>query len=144
LNAGINRLFAGNSLTGILGFLLFAAMGLGMLGYMTFSAWHSHASLSWPVAEGRVVSAEVVTHTAGANSRNSSYVPKVGYEYTAAGRRYTDERLAFGFGNRSPEAAQRLARRFKALRRVRVYYDPAEPDRSVLMPGSTARSGWAG
>lgn len=130
----MKRFFTGNTFTGVVGFLMLAAMGLGLLGFMAISTWFSYASIGWPVAEGLVLSSKLVTHTGG-STRNSSYVPRIHYEYTVEGRRYTGDRLAFGFGNRSPQAAQALVRRFRPDRRVPVFYDADKPDRSVLMPG---------
>jgi hypothetical protein len=131
----MKRFFAGNTMTGILGFVVFATMGLGLLGYMAVSTWYSFDSIGWPVTEGRVLSSKVVTHTGGGNTRNSNYVPRIDYEYTVGDRRYTGDRLAFGFGNRSPQAAKAAVRRFRPDRRVRVFYDAGNPERSVLMPG---------
>ena len=96
--------------------------------------------------EGRVLSSWVETHTGGGNTRNANYVPRISYEYTVHGRRYTGDRLAFGFGNRSPQAAQALTRRYRSGRPVRVFYDSANPERSVLMPGFWGNLwlGWLG
>lgn len=131
----MKRLFPENSLTGILRFLLLGAVGIGVLSYAALSGWRCYDSLSWPFAEGRVLASKVTTHTGGANSRTSNHVPNVRYEFTVDGQRHTGERLAFGFVNRSPDVARKLVGRFQPERRIRVFYDPAEHSRSVLMPG---------
>jgi hypothetical protein len=69
-----------------------------------------------------------------------SYRPAVAYEYEAAGRQYKNDLIAFGLGSLDTrEEAEAMLGRFPKGARVRVHYDPDDPQSSVLQMAG----GWA-
>ena len=99
-------------------------------------SWNSK---SWPSVEGTVNQAEVRSHASrgSRNSRSStSYSIDLDYSYSVDGTELTGNRLRFGEINfnrrqRADEKAKLLA----AAKTVKVFYDPDEPEKSVLEPG---------
>ena len=72
-------------------------------------------SLRWPEAEGQVAQASASS---------------LRYRYTVRGKTYTGSRVSFR------SEYDETATRYLPGSAVKVYYDPARPDRSVLQPGA--------
>lgn len=77
-------------------------------------------SQRWPSTEGEILDAA---------ERPAS---PLRYRYTVRGQRYTGERVSFH--RRQPAAA--LSQHYPPGKSVPVYYDPSDPGRAVLEPGS--------
>ena len=62
------------------------------------------------------------------------------YRYVVGGRERTGDRVCFGdgLGVSWRSSAERRAGRYPVGRKVSVFYDPEEPDVSVLEPGAQA------
>jgi hypothetical protein len=71
---------------------------------------------------------------------NYTYRPAVAYEYEAPGHKYKYVLIAFGLKSRgSREEAEAVLESYPKGARVRVYYDPDDPQSSVLQMAG----GWA-
>ena len=95
------------------------------------------ASSAWPKTTGILLKHDVISR--GGRSR-SFYAPVVEFEFSAGGERYRGKRLRFApmsFPN--PGDAWAYLRAFPVGAGVDVFYDPADPARSVLQPGITRR-----
>ncbi len=93
------------------------------------------AAMFWPTTEGRVVSSEVVESQSG---RGTTLIPLVVYTYDVGGATYRGNRIYYSSNpkDRDPGVnAERTIAAFPADSLVKVYYDPSEPQRSVLRPG---------
>ena len=88
------------------------------------------ASRRWPRTAGKVRSEGV--HAGTPAARDSIAV--ITYRYEVAGRKFQSQRLDFAGRGVGGEAADVLAH-YEPGMRVDVYYDPANPARSVLIPG---------
>ena len=123
-----------------LGYLvLFGLIG----GGLSFWGWtilqDARASASWPTAEGIVNSSEVDRSTDGEGG--TSYSPEISYQYLVNDLNYTNNTIKFGENSYSSRRkAEEIAAAYPVGRQVAVYYDPLEPDKSVLEPGVTAGS----
>jgi hypothetical protein len=97
------------------------------------------ATRGWPAVAGRItysgVSRELTTD--GEGGGHELFAPQVRYTYPVDGEIRTGETIHV---NREPFAsrgrAERLARRYPEGAEVRVFYDPADPSRAVLEPGT--------
>jgi hypothetical protein len=119
---------------------------------VTGALWAIHASAAWPRAEGRVLRSEVrqIYHRnptrAVETHKRIEYQAVVEYEYHVAGVRHTSDRILATLPSivaHEKEAADLVAR-FPAGAAVAVHYDPDDPTRTCLIPGSAfGRAGFA-
>ena len=119
--------------------LFFLLVGAGVSYYGWTILRSARASASWPSVTGQVTRAYVdySTDAEGADS----YQPVLVYAYTVADQTFGGSRIKFGensYGSERP--ARAIVDRYPAGTRVAVYYDPADPERSVLEPGVSGGS----
>ncbi len=92
---------------------------------------------AWPATTGTLTQADAVGVFSGGSSK---YRIDVEYTYQVDGRPYRGDRLTAGDAYfRDLRSAQAALRGLEPGRPVTVYYDPADPTRSVLRPPSPAR-----
>lgn len=112
-----------------------------VLAALLWRQWQEHrASADWPFVEGVITHAEAVPDTPDptdpAMTRN--WKAEVRYDYSVKGQSYVGDRLkAAPWRYPREEDARQALSAFPAGQRVKVFYDPASPDRSVLQPGTT-------
>lgn len=109
-------------------------VGAALQAYGLFVAFRSRA---WSKAPGRVGSSllhESLPHRDMAFDVDSASVQ---YSYEVAGRAYSGSRIRFGLGPFGSGDADD-ATFYQQFRDVTVYYNPANPDQSVLEPGPAA------
>ncbi len=98
------------------------------------------ASQSWPNTGGVITNAWIEEKTSQDEDgdTSTSYYPKWQYTFQAGGYEYTSQRISYGaekgYGRRGK--AQEELDKFPANSRVRVYYDPQDPNESVLRRGA--------
>jgi hypothetical protein len=101
-------------------------------------------SARWPKIRGRVTASEFKGGPlAGRYIRTTTGRGEISYQYELNGRELTGNRVFVGdeeFG--SAYEAQRRTRHYYTGVAVDVYYDPADPSRSVLETGLTWSRGW--
>jgi len=66
-----------------------------------------------------------------------AFVPKVVYEYNVEGQVYTSRNIIFGQTNYDYIIASRICEKYAIESTPDVYYNPAKPAESVLVPRST-------
>lgn len=125
--------------------VLAGMVALGLLSILGAAwAWRHRTRLAeraaqWPSVEGEIRWTEIkLIHDSDSDS-GDRYQPRVHYRYRAMGGIHDGDRLRVGarteFGE---EIAAKLAiQPYRAGERVRVYYDPDRPERSVLEPVPT-------
>lgn len=118
---------------------IFLLIGAGL----TYWGWNilqtAKASASWPTVEGVVTSSEV-SHSTDSDG-GDSYSPEVTYRYQVGDVFYENNTIKFGENAYSSRRkAENIAATYPAGRDVTVYYDPDQPDRSVLEPGGSGGS----
>jgi len=96
-------------------------------------------SANWPYVEGRVISSEMeIDRDSDSEGTSVTYSAEVMFEYEVAGVVYSANRVSFGqYGSSSPGHARKILNKYPADEAVKVYYDPANPEVSVLEPGVT-------
>ncbi len=120
---------------------VFIASGLAALIYGINLVRDARACGTWPQAEGRVVSAEVVK--VGREKDKTTYAPDVSYTFSVAGREFRGSRVTLVPRNSiSRQSMQSMIASYPVGGAVRVFYDPRDPANCVL---STATNGteWA-
>jgi len=121
--------------TGLIG-LAFLGVGVGValfLGLPTLQ--HAKASTSWPEAPGQITVSSIRTQV---NKGKRTYWAEVDYEYTVDGAQHTGNTVSFGAARNSNRLlVEKVVDRYPVGQAVKVHYDPASPDVSVLEPGVT-------
>ena len=99
---------------------------------------NAKASADWPVAQGSVVSSQVVRRrSSGRDGVSVTYKAEVLYEYTVDGGKLLSNRVSFGqYSSSNPGRARRIANRYPKGKKAQVYYDPSDPEVAVLEPGA--------
>jgi len=111
-----------------------------VFGVLAWRAWEvKQASVQWPSVEGvMLVSQPRSQHLNSAEPEGAQHdwVSEVRYRYSVNGVSHTGDRLrAFGRRHMSREEAMQELAPFPVGAKVKVYFDPAKPDSSVLIPG---------
>jgi hypothetical protein len=99
------------------------------------------ASRDWPSTSGTVESAAVAVQPE--SNERKLFGARVRYRYEVGGRTLTGERISFESGP-SPNRglADAIVQRYAPGTPVRVFYDPTQPERSVLEPGGSDLVPW--
>lgn len=119
----------------------YIAGGLLLLfAILIWRAWEiRQASPQWPHVDGIIMKARVFQpHGVGGHEQvpGHDWMTEVQYQYQVNGATYTGNRIrAFGVRHFTEESAQTELKPFPAGATVPVYYDPANPKSSVLIPG---------
>jgi len=123
----------GESIFLTLFFGMFLAVGVGILGFGAHSLNMSQKAAHWPTPPGIVTESDFV---ASSDSDGSTYQTKIAYSYSAMGRDFVGDKIAFGYTGSSDESYHRQI--FDALpvdTSVAVRYDPGKPQQAVLSFG---------
>lgn len=122
-----------------IGVMLFAGVFIatGVFGMLWgVSATHeAYASQSWPSVSGQVTSSHVETDLNN-DSLTTIFGAAIRYTYTFQGQEYTGECVSCaGVSTSDWNDAQRIVDRYPVGKSVRVFYNPAKPQESVLETG---------
>ncbi len=120
-----------------IGALSLGAIGASLVTTELRAITEALASRRWPHVIGHVESAFVDPgFSVGASKANPPARAVVRYAYSVSDTQFHGQRLDFGRRqhNLDPDT---LATRYPAHSQVRVYFDPRDPERSVLTPGPT-------
>lgn len=115
-------------------YLVISLLGLYTIGSALRRRRQAGASEGWPGVQGRVLESRVEknTQTNYDGPDTTDFVPFVRYSYTALGREYTGERVSFALVTSNRRTAEDIVSRYPAGTAVSVYYNPGQPDQSVL------------
>lgn len=99
------------------------------------------SSASWPTTQGEVVYSSLEQHMSTDSDGDASvtYGAKVVYNYQVGGQALTGDRRRFSESrSSSARRAQEAVNRYPVGSQVTVYYDPDNPQVSVLETGASA------
>jgi hypothetical protein len=111
--------------------LFWSAFTLGFDGMMEYKTYEQFESGSFPSVTGTVTHSEVERHS-GSKS-GTYYVAVVDYEYAVSGQTYWGDKLRFGTGQ--SDDANEIVDAHPVNSPVQVYYNPKNPNESLLYPG---------
>jgi hypothetical protein len=101
-------------------------------GFLVVSAVHQLRALAWPDAPGEIVTSKVVESAGG---EGKSYHADISYRYRAGGVERTGNTQDLGSISFGSQDARQTVARFPAGKTVRVFYNPRNPDSSILVRG---------
>jgi hypothetical protein len=109
----------------------FLAMGIGLLGlFSLLDSWiNSHSLDEWQTTEGEISYSELA-HGSGVCGPGLTIASMVGYDFKVDGVTYYSTHISYGADALS--CGRELADTYPAGKKVTVYYDPENPDNSVL------------
>jgi len=118
--------------------MLLAPLGL-LLVAAVVKTWQAREARSWPQVPGKVVTsvAEMREVRVSDDDREEGYrlesrnFANVTYEYSAGGRKLSNNRISIGEDVGNFQVAENLAK-YPAGSIVTVYYNPRHPDQAVL------------
>jgi hypothetical protein len=113
--------------------LSFMVVGSGFIaiGYLQLN--NAQDSLKWPTTGGVIISSEIKKSE---YENSTTYHANVLYKYAVGEKLYSSERVSFGqYGSNDPEHARSIVRRYEKGQNISVYFNPADPNKSVLEPG---------
>lgn len=124
-------------------FLIFLGSGVMLLGlahliWMVVTKRRSYGIANWPSVEGQILAASVSTlERETPEGIKRTHTPVVTYAYEVAGQPHTSHRLNFLPDSSTTYADVTLARAvlssFPTGARAKVYYNPTNPQQSVLV-----------
>ncbi len=98
----------------------------------------ARASSEWPSVPGQIIRSEVATHR---SSDKTTYSADIAFRYQVKGVDHECDNVAFGtLSSNNSSPARQVTKRYPVGREVDVFYDPNDPGKGVLEPGTTFKS----
>ncbi len=99
-------------------------------------------SMKWPSVSGRITGHDIAEVESGrlSHSPKTAYYAEPAYSYIVNGKNYSGKKLSFLHANNGTgikrEDAEKILKKYPVGTIVRVYYSPAKPSVSTLIPGN--------
>jgi hypothetical protein len=112
-------------------------------GWLTWRAFaprfNSRSAQGWPVTEGEVLEVDLGEEflRTATGKIGTGFFPFVRYGYSVGGRTFENDRITFAKGSLDFITASNVRDEFKVGGKVKVHYNPTQPEQSVLYPKST-------
>ena len=127
--------------------VIFPMLG-GLLIYSAVTTWlTARQSVSWPTADGEILSVEVVEQDPEYSLRKrgeaekTNYHADIRYRYQVDGRDYEGNRItANDSASIQREDIEAITSGYSAGQSIPVYYNPDSPDQALLQPGKSGDS----
>jgi len=116
-------------------YIAFIVLGLGLVILaMVQISKAKKAGKSWLITPGRITSSVVETRRERDvdGDRHTYHEPKVTYEYQVNELTYQGDEIGFGKRTMRQAKAQQIVAKYRQGDPVTVYYDPADPAKTVL------------
>ena len=113
---------------------LFTLSGLGITLWGWIVIARGRKTLDWPSVDG-VIEQSLLA------SQENDILPKIVFSYKIADRRYQRDLALPGGAGVTPDFAESYVKKYPRGAKVRVHYNPQQPDQATLEPGP-ARDDW--
>lgn len=118
--------------------LPFLLIGAVSLYFGCANLLQAHASMSWPIAQGKI-ERSIVKASSGSfrnGSLRTTFRAEVDYRFTVDSLSFLGHRWTFGdYGSSDRSHAEDIAAKYPQGSSVVVHYDPNDPEESVIDPG---------
>ena len=89
---------------------------------------------TWPTVEGKILKSEMVQQYFFL--QQYSYEPRIRYSYSVEGKTYESDSISMRFlSSKSADTVQEVVCEYPEGSPATVYYNPDDPEESVLIPG---------
>jgi hypothetical protein len=120
----------------------FVLVGVLTGAFFSYRIFQGTTSLQWPFVIGELESTdlkEVIYRggdASGGADEASAWVVNFKYSYTVANKKYYGSRVTYSDGiNKTMRALRKLQDKYHGKSQIQVYYNPKNPNHSVLVPG---------
>ena len=117
---------------------IFLIVGVLLGGFLLWQLIKGMKAKNWPTAQGRVIDSRVSTSVSydDDGDRSTTYGAEISYSYDIDGYEYRGNRRSFAdYSSSNRRRAEKIIARFAPGVDVPVYYNPEDPEKSVLEPG---------
>ena len=120
----------------------FVVVGVSSGAFFCYRIFQGSTSTRWPFVIGELESndlKEVIykgRDAGGGADEASAWVVNFKYSYTVANKKYDRSRVTYSDGiNKTMRALRKLQDKYQGQSQIQVYYNPKNPNQSVLVPG---------
>ncbi|MEI8133183.1 MAG: DUF3592 domain-containing protein [Leptolinea sp.] len=117
--------------------IAFFVIGLVLLLMNVIQIKKAKAAEAWPTISGLILSSELHEnrrYNTKSHVTNTSYEPRIQYQYSILGQNYLGTSLYIGKSSYSYGAASKKIETYPQGAPVVVHYNPADPSKAVLEP----------
>jgi hypothetical protein len=126
-------------------FFLFAAVFFAVwyafLFVMNNTYQEAEQANHWPTVAGTILESRVQIRTSSSDT-GTEFDPIIRYQYRVQRQQYVNDTWQKIGNSPTRHEAQEIVNRYPQGKRTTVYYDPADPQNSVLVPGNTSETSW--
>ena len=120
----------------------FVLVGVSTGVFFCYRIFQGTISNRWPFVIGELESTDLEEaiykgrDAGGGADEASAWVANFKYRYTVADRKYDGSRVTYSDGiNKTMRALRKLQDKYQRKSQIKVYYNPKNPNQSVLAPG---------
>jgi hypothetical protein len=120
----------------------FVLVGVLTGAFFTYRIFQGFTSARWPFVVGELESTDLKEviykgrDSRGGADEASAWVVDFRYSYSVSGKKYDGSRVTYSDGiNKTARALKRLQGKYKGKSQIQVFFNPKNPDQSVLVPG---------
>jgi hypothetical protein len=95
----------------------------------------------WPTVMGTIFESRVQSRTSS-SATGTEFDPIIRYQYRVQRQQYVNNTWQKIGNSPTRREAQDIVERYPQGKRTTVYYEPADPQNSVLVPGNTSETSW--
>lgn len=123
-------------------FLPFLIIGISITGVGLFHVWKQFSTRKWQYTYGELLKTDIVYSPRIVDGQEvDAYLPTVRYAYEVNGTSYEGYKLRYGgTGHHTHrQQAEYVLERFNKIDKLKVYFDPENPEESVLIRDAVSR-----
>jgi hypothetical protein len=120
----------------------FVLVGVVTATFFVYRIFQGVASSQWPFVIGELESTDLKEiiykgrDNYGTADQASAWVVNFRYSYSVLDKKYDGSRVTYSDGiNKTSRALHRLQKKYQGKSLIQVYYNPKNPNESVLIPG---------
>lgn len=107
-------------------------VGLGTLLFSSYSIFKTEQAKGWIPVSANIEKTDITSHS---NKGTVSHEVIVRYLYVIEGKKYSGNRIAFGYGMNNIDDHDGLYSKLENSKKVLVYVNPSNNEESVIVPG---------
>lgn len=119
----------------VLFFIPFVCIGLISLFYSINKGYQGYASKDWERTSANVEKVDFEIRTSSGRNSGTSYLVNIKYNYLINNKRYTNDRISFGYGANNTDNHSQIYRVLEDAKTIVVYVNPKDPTDAVIVPG---------
>lgn len=119
----------------VLFFIPFICIGLISMFYSINKGYEGYSSRDWERTRANVEKVDFEIRTSSGRNSGTSYLVNIKYNYLINNKRYTNDKVSFGYGANNTDNHSQIYRVLEAAKTIVVYVNPKDPNEAVIVPG---------